>query len=134
MILIVCIDDNGGMLFNKRRQSSDIKLIQRIMENVGKSKIWLNEYSAKLFADNGGNIGVASSFLEKAREKEYCFAENTDVSAAAKKAERIIVYRWNRRYPADLYFPLECLNMRTLVKSTDFIGNSHEKITEEIYE
>ena len=31
MIMIVCVDDNFGMMFNKRRQSRDKKLCEHIL-------------------------------------------------------------------------------------------------------
>ena len=34
MIAIVIIDDNNGMMFNKRRQSKDIRLIERIIDTA----------------------------------------------------------------------------------------------------
>ena len=42
MIAIVCIDDNGGMMFNNRRQSRDVILLEKIIEITKGSKLWLN--------------------------------------------------------------------------------------------
>ena len=39
MKVIVCIDDNGGMLFNKRRQSRDRKVLEDI--SLMTDKIWM---------------------------------------------------------------------------------------------
>ena len=50
MNIIVCLDDKNGMLFNKRRQSSDIKIIDRIMEITQDSALLMNSYSAKQFS------------------------------------------------------------------------------------
>ena len=47
MILIVCIDDNKGMMFNHRRQSQDRVLRRHILDMVGNGKLWMNEYSGK---------------------------------------------------------------------------------------
>lgn len=49
MIAIVTIDDNNGMMFNKRRQSKDIRLIERILDIAGTNRIWVSEYSSQLF-------------------------------------------------------------------------------------
>ena len=51
-----------------------------------------------------------------------------------ERTERIILYKWNRRYPADLVFGVNLNNGWRLIAAEDFQGNSHEKITEEIYE
>lgn len=49
MILIVCVDDNKGMMFNHRRQSQDRVLRRHILDRVGDAKLWMNGYSAKMF-------------------------------------------------------------------------------------
>ena len=38
MILVVCVDDNNGIMFNKRRVSKDALLIERLMEIIGNNK------------------------------------------------------------------------------------------------
>ena len=41
MIIMVCVDDNNGMMFNKRRQSQDRVLRQRMLELAGEKKLWM---------------------------------------------------------------------------------------------
>ena len=41
-------------------------------------------------------------------------------------------FKWNTKYPADMYFDID-LNRFQLVVTKDFQGNSHNKITMEIY-
>lgn len=130
MNIIVCLDDKNGMLFNKRRQSSDIRLIDRIMEITSHSTLLMNSYSAKQFSDN---IIINENFLNIAKAGEYCFVENCDIKDYKEKIEKIIIYRWNRVYPADMFFPIEILEGLKLASTYEFKGNSHEKITEEIY-
>ena len=131
MKIIVCLDDSGGMLFNKRRQSSDEELCKRVLKKAENTALWMNEYSAKLFT--GHNICVDDCFFEKAQKGDYCFVENADISSCLKKAEEITVYRWNRRYPSDVKFPIEILSSLRLVSSEKFKGKSHPEITEEVY-
>ncbi len=38
MILIVCVDDNKGMMFNHRRQSQDRVLRRHILDMSGRCK------------------------------------------------------------------------------------------------
>ena len=83
MILIACIDDNKGMMFNHRRQSQDRVLRRHILDMVGDSNLWMNEYSVKMFEkDSEGqmqeHIQVDEDFLRKAAEDEYCFVETFD--------------------------------------------------------
>ena len=134
MNLIVCLDDRQGMLFNARRQSSDSKLRARMLELVGEHKLWMNGYSARQFFELPLNVCVDEAFLQKAEQADYCFAENAEITEYVPKAEGIVIYRWNRTYPADVHFPVHLLCGFQLVSSTDFAGSSHERITEDMYE
>ena len=52
MILIVCVDDHNGMMFNHRRQSQDRVLRADILELTDGKKLWMNAYSRKQFAES----------------------------------------------------------------------------------
>ena len=41
MIVIACLDDNGGMMFNHRRQSQDRMLRAHIAALVGDAMSWI---------------------------------------------------------------------------------------------
>ena len=133
MKIIVCLDDNNGMLFNKRRQSSDRVVTEKICDLVKNEKLWIDTYSSKLFATQQGSVIVDDSYAQKAETGDFCFVEQGDVQAIANVAEEIIVFRWNRRYPADIYFPGNCLSARKKVMTEAFSGYSHEEITMEVY-
>ncbi len=126
MKLIVCLDDKNGMMFNNRRQSRDKILIENMLELCKSEKLYTNEYSVKLFPENSVEI------MENPAETEngYCFAENFLVDE--EYVEEIIVYKWNRLYPADTYFNIDLENCK-LTETIDFEGSSHEKITRERY-
>ncbi|MBQ8767561.1 MAG: ribonuclease Z [Clostridia bacterium] len=126
MKLIVCLDDKNGMMFNKRRQSRDKILIENVLELCKGEKLYTNEYSAKLFPENTVEICENPEEIENG----YCFTENFTVNEDC--VEEIIVYKWNRLYPADTYFNIDLENW-TLTETVDFEGSSHEKITREIY-
>ena len=123
MVLIVCLDDDNGMLFNNRRQSKDALVRKRILELVGDNKIWMSEYSRGQFEEE-------ISICKNISEADYVFAENPD-DIIGVEFYKVIVYRWNRRYPADRSLTIEG---KTIVGTYEFAGNSHEKITEEIYQ
>ena len=114
MIAIVTIDDNNGMMFNKRRQSKDIRLIERILDT------------------SKDNIIVDNSYTE-AQAQDYCFVENVDINELQDNISKIYVYKWNRKYPSDVTFPAAMLDNYQLENVSEFEGNSHDKITEEIY-
>ena len=126
MKLIVCLDDNNGMMFNKRRQSRDRVLVENVVEFCKGEKLYIIEYSAKLFPENSVDIVENPAEIDDG----YCFAE--DFTANEENVDEIIVYKWNRVYPADTHFNIELANWN-LTESVDFEGSSHEKITREIY-
>lgn len=134
MIVILCIDDNNGMMFNHRRQSKDRVLLEDIMEYSKSNSLYLNEYSYKLFSDhNAQNIVVDPEFLDKAGAGEYCFVEDQALLPCENRIEKLIIYKWNRRYPADLYLDITLEDPWKIIDTKEFKGSSHEKITKETY-
>ena len=135
MNVIVCLDNNHGMMFNKRRQSQD-KLLRANIKDLLKDKLlYMNEYSYKLYKDiDNNNIKISSDFLYQCENDNYALVEDTTLNTYIEKIDNLIIYRWNRDYPADLYFDIDLKNEDwSLVESVDFQGSSHEKITKEIY-
>lgn len=134
MKIILCLDDKNGMLFNRRRQSKDSALRTHLLKTTAGGKLWMNSYSLAQFEGADDAITVSEEFLEQAGGQDYCFVENTDISAYAHKVTGVIIYRWNREYPRDMTFPAELFADRwKLAKREDFPGNSHETITQEVY-
>ena len=130
MIVAVCVDDKNGMMFNRRRQSRDRAQQADLMDWCGGRKLWIAPYSASLFPDGAQ---TDDAFLDKAAADEVCFVEDRSVKAAADRVEAVVLYRWNRTYPADLRFDLDLSGFR-LESVSEFAGNSHETITREIYQ
>lgn len=135
MILIVCLDDKNGMMFNKRRQSRDAAVTADIVTEVGDGILWMNEYSSKLFINvemNNCEIRIDEDFLDSASQGEYCFLEGKGASDVNDRIEKLIIYKWNRLYPSDVSFDIP-LDGWKQEKICEFAGNSHEKITKEVY-
>ena len=130
MNFIVCVDQNNGMMFNGRRQSRDRNVINDILQYIGNAKLWLNEYSSKLFAPTDGNICIDDQFLQKAKESDFCFIENQSLKDV--DVSKVILYRWDKGYPADLFLDMD-LNSYILSETLEFQGYSHDKITREVY-
>lgn len=133
MNLIVCLDDENGMLFNKRRQSTDRHLRSHLLTFVGERTLWMSTQTASQFSDLPVGVKVAENFLVLAGEADYCFVEDSAWEQYAAGVREIVVYRWNRIYPADTRFPASELERRKLISRVDFAGFSHERITQEIY-
>ena len=92
----------------------------------------MNAYSAKLFSEQQ-NIVIREDFLEAAQEQDYCFVENAEWLKYQEKITKIILYRWNREYPADTYFTFPIhKEVWKLQETSEIEGNSHS-ITEEVY-
>ena len=129
MVVAVCIDDNAGMLFNSRRQSRDRELIKDFMLTAKENRVMIKPFSVVIF--EGEEITVDENCLEIAEENDFCFVEDESILPYTEKIKEIIVYKWNRVYPADVEFEMPAGFV--LESSTDFTGFSHEKITKEIY-
>ena len=131
MNVIVCVDKNNGMAFMGKRQSMDCVLREKILEIANGSRLLMNSFSARQFESTAA-ITVDEGFLNNAGQGDFCFVENMAVTA--ESVESFYVFNWNRKYPGDLFFnvDLKAEGFRR-VKKEDFKGNSHDKITLEIY-
>lgn len=131
MYYIICIDERGGRMFAKRRQSQDRVLRARVLELAAAHTLWMSRYSAKQFTE-GGAFTVDDDYLQKAGEDDYCFVE--DKGFDLSKCKGIVLYNWNRHYPSDVKWEVDpTAEGFVLSAETDFVGHSHEKITEQIY-
>ena len=135
MIVMICVDDHNGMMFNHRRQSRDSAVQERVLRCSENSRLWMNEYSSKLFSEPKPDwLSVDPAFLDRAGSGEYCFVEDQDILPYEDELESIILFQWNRSYPADFHFPADILSHGwTMTESEEFEGSSHEKIIREVY-
>lgn len=136
MIIIAAVDDRMGTLFNHRRQSRDEALRRSVLDEAKGASLWMNAYSLRQFKAEAGtepSIRISENFLFEAGSGEFCFAEGTPLAPVLDKAERIILYHWNRIYPADTFFDIDLSDGWVLAESESFSGKSHEEITKEVY-
>ena len=132
MTVIVCVDEKRGRTFLGKRQSRDALLCEDVLALSGGARLVLSPYSAPLF--EGACVTVSENALSKAEKTDFCFSETEPLSPHKEKISRLVVYHWNRLYPADTFLDVtpEELGM-TLVSREEFVGNSHETITREVY-
>lgn len=131
MNIILCIDKNSGMMFMGKRQSQDKVLREKILEMTNGSRLLMSSYSAKQF-ENTEKIIVDDDFLNNANQGDFCFVEDKELTA--ENVENFYVFNWNRKYPADLFFSVDLkAEGFKKIKKEEFQGNSHDKITLEIY-
>lgn len=134
MTVFICVDDRGGMTFMKRRLSRDKILTEDLVKTVGDGILYISEFSESLFSESSLSVMSVSSPLQSAGKDDFVFIENLPLSDALNKIDTLVIYKWNRTYPFD--FSLDLNPDKSgflLVDSYDFKGNSHDKITKEIY-
>lgn len=135
MIMIACVDERKGMMFNHRRQSRDSEVCRDILHESMGRKLYMSRYSSCLFEKTEGvEMIVSENILQQAEEEDLCFIEDAEIMAWEQRITKVILYQWNRRYPADTYFPLTLSGENwELARVEEFRGSSHERITKEVY-
>lgn len=128
MILAVCVDNRMGLSFMGRRLSKDALLREKLLALSG-GNLRMSEYSAKQFDES---VYSGPDYLSGASEGDWCFCENGDYEGFTEQIEKIVLFKWNRDYPADLHFAFP--GEWRMVSAEDFPGKSHETITMEVYE
>ena len=128
MTLYICLDDRNGLKFNKRRQSRDAAVLEDIRRQVA-GNLLIEPFSEKLIQE-----AEIPYILLPETAGDY-FAEDVPSEALLAQTEKIVIYRWNRHYPADVRWNPDFSAMGfSLQETTEFPGRSHEKITREVYE
>ncbi len=128
MTLYICLDDKNGLKFNKRRQSRDAAVLEDIRSQLA-GKLCIEPYSEKLIQEAG------ISYVLMPEITADFFAEDVPSQEILTQTEKIVIYRWNRHYPADVRWEPDLEKMGfALEETTEFPGRSHEKITREVYE
>ncbi len=131
MEIIICLDDNNGMLFNHRRQSRDSKVLEDIKAGI-KNTLTIFPFSEKLVSSAEITYEIMSFPVSG---DTVMFIEDRGIKEFLPNTNKITVYRWNRVYPADLSLDIDLsAEGFRITRSVDFEGTSHEKITKEVYE
>lgn len=120
MIAVYMIGNNDALSFNNRRVSSDKNIIDDLYKNYENINIF--KRSEDLFKGRKYNI------VDSLDDGVYFLEDNID-----KKIDTLIIYRFNRDYPYDNRLNID-LEKYSLIDTYDFRGNSHDKITKEVFE
>ncbi len=131
MNVILCLDDNKGLLFNNRRQSRDKAVLEDIFNCLNGEKLTVTSFSEKLFSDYAERITIDDNPFDS-DENAHVFAENLSLQQFITKIDRITVYNWNRAYPCDFYCDID-FSQFILAEESELSGNSHEKITKQVF-
>ena len=128
MILAACVDEAMGLRFNGRRQSRDRAVLEELIA-MANGTLRISPASEKLLAER--SVYAGSDYLSQAGPGELCFCEDDEYLHYADRIESIILFQWNRSYPADLWLTFP--GKWTMTESRELTGTSHEKITVEVY-
>lgn len=131
MIAAVCVDERNGTLFRSRRQSQDRAQREDLL-SLCPGPLWMDGYSARLFTGAEARLRVSEDYLDRAGTGEWCFVEGRSLAPFADRLEAVVLYRWNRAYPADAHLDID-LSGYILAERRDLAGTSHDTITRETY-
>ena len=125
----VCLDDRGGMLFNGRRQSRDSRVFEDIRREIS-GELLIDPFSESLCR----RAEIPHRVVEGPLPEEGHFFLEARAPREALAADRIVIYRWGRHYPADFWWTLDlqAAGFR-LAERSEFPGTSHERICREVY-
>lgn len=127
MTLYICLDDRNGLRFNKRRQSRDEKVLADIRSRLT-GKLLIEPFSEKLIRE------AEIPYVLLPETAEDLFLEDVPAERVLQNCEKVVIYRWNRHYPADVRWDPDLENRGfSLAETGEFPGKSHEKITREVY-
>lgn len=133
MTLYVCLDDRNGMLFNKRRQSRDAMVLADIQSEIP-GPLAIDPFSEQLIQSAQIPYTLVPEDPALLEPDAHFFLENRNPSELIPLTSIVVIYRWNRRYPADLHWAVDLAEWGFSLKETyEFAGKSHEKITKEVY-
>ena len=122
------------MLFNKRRQSRDSRVIEDVIRTAEDGVLYISDFSEILFEESDASVISVPAPLESARSESFVFIENEHLKEYVDKIDRLIIYKWNRKYPSDFTLDIDPIADGFKKKSTrEFKGTSHDKITREDY-
>lgn len=117
------------MLLYGKRLSRD-RVMNEDIRKIAGDRLKISPFSASLFP----GIQPDSSFLRDAGDDDYCFVENEPLLPWADQISEMIVYCWNRDYPATTFLDLvPSAPEWKLASEKDFQGSSHDRITRKIY-
>ena len=135
MILITCVDQKNGVAFHGRRQTSDAAVFRDIFKAADNDMYGVEvlEYTQPLWDAFVRAEALPSWHPAFEAESGAIFTELNDCEGYELYYPTVILYRWDKVYPADVILKLD-LTKYHLVEIYEFQGTSHEKVRRETYE
>lgn len=125
--VVVCVDKNGGQTRLGRRLASDRAVRSRIASLP--QPVCVDEYTATQFTEDEDRSRLSVVSDPAAIKEGTAFLERQDIP---DDADTILVFRWDKRYPADRYLAFRFRGWRKARKE-DFPGDAHDKVTLETW-
>ena len=128
MQIAVCVDDALGRTFNGRRQTKD-RVVAADLIQEAQGRLFITPFSQKWLGDSPG-----VTLWDGEDPSHLLFLEAEPLAPYAQHITRLVIYRWNRHYPADTYLDLDPQALGLTLHSTqELTGFSHPVITKEIW-
>lgn len=129
MVVFYTLDDKNGYKFGKKRQSHDSAVADKMIE-MSDGYVYMRSDSLPFFKKS--DLTRCRTFVEfeDIPDDAYVFLEEELPKDRIGAVNKIIIFRWNRVYPATQRLSLHGLG----TPIEEFEGNSHEKISVIEYE
>lgn len=141
MKLIVCTDPRGGMMFNRRRTTSDVVVTADILREGG-GRLLIAPYSEKIFLNaaaegytpSGFGYTVSDDPVGEAKVSDAVFLEERSGRSRLSDIDTIVIYRWYEIYPYDCTLDIDPrAEGFVLSEQRDFPGYNHDLVTKAVY-
>ena len=126
--IILCTDKENGRLFFGKRTATDAEVRKHIL--ALDDKIFVDNYTAGQFKETEDKSKLCIVDSPARIADGTAFIEKEDVP---EDADRIIIFRWDKKYPADKYFDFSFAGWHK-TKNEKFQGYAHDKVTMEVWE
>lgn len=133
MVIVACIDKLGNIALNTNGQINHLIFLVRLKMISNEALLYMS-YNSYLQFGCYPMIMIDDNFLDIAGEDSYCFVEDTDITPYIDRIDKIILYKWNKKFSSKLKFDNSILNKFNIVSQKSFYGDHFLKISEEVYE
>lgn len=126
--IALCIDKENGRSFYGRRTSSDREVRKRLLDMC--NTLHVDSYTAAQFTEDYGKGKIRVVDDPAGIDEGTAFIELQDIP---DDADRIIIFQWPKKYPADKWLDFRFDGWRK-VKKEEFPGYAHEKVAMNVWE
>lgn len=135
MNFIVCVEDRMGISFNKRLLSRDKYLDDYLNQVALKEKLYVDEnYMNYIKKENYKLTTEIEKNNKNIIHEINIFCSSKDTLHFLNCSDKVTIFFWNRRYPADVYLDYDYIRKNyKLIKSEDEISGSSHQLKLEIW-